>query len=319
MVVSSVAHQPLPLGQRQPSARPCLPVDAILSSSPLIEAVGFTCTGSLTGSGSPCASVGAAGRRERDDGSPAARAWLAGVICGGAIAADVGRHAVLRPEHLAASGVQPIGGHVGAARHCGSALVVQRRAGSLVSRIVGQGWLFADDASLQPRLGGGDQFIGRAVLAVVRPFEREAALHQHAVHLLHVEGVADVLDGLLVVEVLAREDVHREVVQLGEGVDGDVALGDDDQARDAGIGGVGGLVLEHVRAADFGHANGGGIIVQHLLDEDAVCELAGITTGAIDDQVGSEHARISSTMRNSAHLWANDASCFRSGNSRYTS
>ena len=88
---------------------------------------------------------------------------------------------------LPASGVQPIGGRVGAARHCGGALVVQRLAGSLVSRIVGQGWLFADDASLQAGLGGGDQLIGRAVLAVVRPFEREAALHEHAVHLLHVE------------------------------------------------------------------------------------------------------------------------------------
>ncbi len=97
-----------------------------------------------------------------------------------------------------------------------------------------------------------------------------------------------------------------------------MAFGDDDQARDAGIGGIGSLVLEHVGAADFGHADCGGIVIQHLLDEDAICELAGITTGAIDDKVGSEHERISSTMRNSAHLWANDASCLRSGSSRCT-
>src|SRR6185312_5899845 len=122
-----------------------------------------------------------------------------------------------------------------------------------------------------------------------RPFEREAALHQHPIHLLHVERGADVLDGLLMVKVLAREDVHREVIQLREGVDSDVALGDDDQARDAGIGGVWRLVLEHVGAADFGHADRGGVVVQDLLDEDTICELASVTTGTVDNQVGSEH------------------------------
>ena len=102
------------------------------------------------------------------------------------------------------------------------------------------------------------------------------------------KAVADVLNGELVVEVLAREDVHREVVELGEGVDGDVALGDHDDAGDAGVRGVGGLVLEHVRAADFGHADGGGVVIHHLLDEDAVGKLAGVATGSVDDQVGSE-------------------------------
>ncbi len=67
-----------------------------------------------------------------------------------------------------------------------------------------------------------------------------------------------------------------------------MALRDDHEAGDAGIGGVGGLILEHVRAADFGHANGVGIGIEDLLDENAVGKLTGVTTGTIDDQVGSE-------------------------------
>lgn len=175
------------------------------------------------------------------------------------------------------------------------------------------GRLFADDPRHQPRLRRRNQLVGRAVLAVVRPLEGEAALDEHAVHFLHVEGVADVGDGLLVVKVLAREDIHGEVVELGEGMEGDVALGDDDEAGDAGVGGVGGLVLEHVRAADFGHANGGGVSVQDLLDEHPVAELAGVTTGTIDDQVGPN------TRETPYKRPCEVASCFRSGNSRYTS
>src|SRR5262249_54005528 len=47
--------------------------------------------------------------------------------------------------------------------------------------------------------------------------------------------------------------------------------------------------LEHVRAADLGHADGGGVVIHHLLDEDAVGKLTGVATRTVNDEMGSEH------------------------------
>ncbi len=130
----------------------------------------------------------------------------------------------------------------------------------------GQVFSAAASSALQGLAGFGVAAKGAVMWAV----KAEAALQEDAIHFLDFQGVFDIADGGLVVEVTTREDVHREVVEGGEGVDGDMAFSDDDEARDAGVFRVGSLILEHVWPADFGHADGAWVIVQNLLDEDSV-------------------------------------------------
>src|SRR5579883_2385706 len=255
---------------------------------------------------------------KRHNGGSAARTWLtiSGFASRSAIGAVIRRHTILWPEHLAAMRtVRACPGRFACLRALLDArdgcVALVRYVFTSAIHLAWDSRFFADNAGFEAGIGGGDQFIRRAEAAVMWSTEREAALHQHAVHLFDIKRLFDVFDGQLVVEVLAREDVHREIVEFREGMDGDMAFGDHDDAGDARVRRIRSLILEHIGAADFGHADGGGVIIHHLLDEYAVGKFPGVTTRAVNNQVGSEHVTLL-LMRGSP------ASCFRSGNRRCT-
>jgi hypothetical protein len=63
--------------------------------------------------------------------------------------------------------------------------------------------------------------------------ELQAAGQDLGAHLSQEELISDVVDGPAGIKSLAGEDVDPDVAVFGEGMDGDVALGDKDEAGDA--------------------------------------------------------------------------------------
>ena len=66
----------------------------------------------------------------------------------------------------------------------------------------------------------------------------------------------DVVDCFVNVELFAAENVHESVLVVGEGVNADVALGNDHEAADPPLCGILlGFVDEYVRCRDFVHVD----------------------------------------------------------------
>ena len=66
----------------------------------------------------------------------------------------------------------------------------------------------------------------------------------------------DVVDGFVNVELFAAENVHESMLVVGEGVNADVALGNDHEATDPPLRGIPlGFVHEYVRGRDLVHVN----------------------------------------------------------------
>ena len=87
------------------------------------------------------------------------------------------------------------------------------------------------------------------------------------------------------IEGLAREDVDVNVVALREGVDADVALGDDHEAGDAVVGGFGAVVFEDFRFGDPGHSQGGRVFVEEGSQAVGVPHHGVVAAETVDDQV----------------------------------
>ena len=101
------------------------------------------------------------------------------------------------------------------------------------------------------------------------------------------EEGAGVGDGLLVVEGLAGEDVDVHIVPGREGVDADVAFGDDDEAGDAVVLGVGAVVFQDLGGGDFGHAQAGWVFVQEGPQAGGVPHHGVVAAETVDNQVHS--------------------------------
>src|SRR3972149_5628120 len=85
-------------------------------------------------------------------------------------------------------------------------------------------------------------------MRVFEPAGQDARLHvRQAEMLLHVGH------GALSIETLAREDVDPDEPAFREGVDGDMALSDEDESGDAPVLGPAALVPVNMRRRDLGH------------------------------------------------------------------
>src|SRR6185436_15323614 len=102
--------------------------------------------------------------------------------------------------------------------------------------------------------------------------------------------------GKLGVEGLAAEDVHRHVVLVGERVDAVVALGDQDETRQAPILGLQAAVLEHVGRHDLGHADARGKLFQDPIDEVQIRQLLTVAPVPIEHEVRPESGHLVSHL-----------------------
>ena len=94
---------------------------------------------------------------------------------------------------------------------------------------------------------------------------------------------------LLGVKLFTGEDIDIDVGTLGEGVDADMALRDEDKTGNTPILGFGADVFGNLWGRDLCHPNLRGISIEELVDEVYVLHFLGIATVAIDDQVHCSH------------------------------
>ena len=120
-------------------------------------------------------------------------------------------------------------------------------------------------------------------LVGVRPFQ--ATVQEPGFYALQIEQGTDVGQRLLVVKGLAGENVNVHVVPPGEGVNADVAFGDDDETGNAAVIGVGAVVFQHFRLGYPGHAKIGRVLVQKRPQPGSVPHHAGIAAESVNNQV----------------------------------
>ena len=120
---------------------------------------------------------------------------------------------------------------------------------------------------------------------VVRVFE--AALELVDARARERERIHDLVDRRDLVEALAGEDVHPDLAVLREGVDGDVALRDEDEARDSPVFRLHPRVLKDVRHRYLRHPDFVRVAVEKVADQLKIAELRGVSAEPIDRNVHS--------------------------------
>ena len=86
---------------------------------------------------------------------------------------------------------------------------------------------------------------------------------------------------------LHEKDVDVEVALIREGVDADVALGDDYEPGDSPVvGNLAGVGVD-LWCGDLGHANHVGVLVEKAEDERLVAEFGGVGPVAVDGEMQS--------------------------------
>ena len=113
----------------------------------------------------------------------------------------------------------------------------------------------------------------------------QAAIKDPGFDLTQAEQGAGVGESLLVVERLAGENVDVDVVPMREGVDADVAFGDDDEAGDAAVVGTRTVVFQDLGFGDFGHAEIVRILVQEGPEPFGVPHHVGVAAEPVDYEV----------------------------------
>src|SRR5439155_6469806 len=135
---------------------------------------------------------------------------------------------------------------------------------------------------------------GRGAIDVLR--ELRATVEDVALDLGHPERAPEVVPREVGVERLAGEDVHRHVALVGERVDADVALGDQNETRQAPVLGLQAAVLEHVGRHDLRHADACGEFFQDPVDEVQVRQLVLVTPVPIEHEVRPEAGHLVSHL-----------------------
>ena len=102
------------------------------------------------------------------------------------------------------------------------------------------------------------------------------------------EQFGDIGHRLIVVEVFAGKDIQAEVAPLGEGVNADVAFGDEHEAGYPPIFRHLAVILEDVRGHDLGHVDQVRAVIQEFIYEVQVRQLLITASIAIQSQMQSE-------------------------------